>query len=130
VSPVAWVRSRQRPARPADPSSHDPDDRTETSRSRRDAAVAHTNRPMRTRPRGDDHRRAMSEPSQSPWYEIRVRGELSDTLLEAFPGLQARTENAETVLTGWLADRAALHGVLAEIEALGLELLEVRSKAE
>jgi hypothetical protein len=30
------------------------------------------------------------------------------------------------VLTGPLPDRAALHGVLAEIEALGLELLDVR----
>jgi hypothetical protein len=30
------------------------------------------------------------------------------------------------VLTGPLPDPAALHGVLAEIEALGLELLEVR----
>jgi len=54
---------------------------------------------------------------------------LSDTLLEAFPGLQARTERGETVLSGELPDRAALHGVLAEIESLGLELLEVRSGA-
>jgi hypothetical protein len=30
------------------------------------------------------------------------------------------------MLTGTLRDQAALHGVLAEIEALGLELLEVR----
>jgi hypothetical protein len=30
------------------------------------------------------------------------------------------------VLTGTLADQAALYGVLAQIEALGLELLEVR----
>jgi hypothetical protein len=30
------------------------------------------------------------------------------------------------VLTGLLPDRAALYGVLAEIEALGLELLELR----
>jgi hypothetical protein len=30
------------------------------------------------------------------------------------------------VLTGPLPDRAALCGVLAQIEALGLELLEVR----
>jgi hypothetical protein len=29
------------------------------------------------------------------------------------------------VLTGVLTDQAALHGVLAEIEALGLELLAV-----
>ena len=32
----------------------------------------------------------------------------------------------ETVLTGSLEDRSALFGVLAQIEALGLELLEVR----
>jgi hypothetical protein len=30
------------------------------------------------------------------------------------------------VLAGPLPDRAALHGVLAQIEALGLELREVR----
>ena len=44
----------------------------------------------------------------------------------AFPTLQARATGGDTVLTGPLPDRAALHGVLAEIEALGLELLEVR----
>jgi hypothetical protein len=31
-----------------------------------------------------------------------------------------------TVLTGMLPDRSAVYGVLAEIEALGLELLELR----
>jgi hypothetical protein len=40
--------------------------------------------------------------------------------------LQARASGADTVLTGPLPDRAALYGVLAEIETLGLELLEVR----
>ena len=44
----------------------------------------------------------------------------------AFPGLQARAEGGDTVLTGVLADQAALCGVLAEAEALGLELIEVR----
>jgi len=44
----------------------------------------------------------------------------------AFPALQATASGGDTVLTGQLADRAALYGVLAEIEALGLELLEVR----
>ena len=33
------------------------------------------------------------------------------------------------MLAGALPDQAALHGVLAEIEALGLELLEVRRLA-
>ena len=35
-------------------------------------------------------------------------------------------KGGETVLTGVLEDRAAMFGVLAQIEALGLELLEVR----
>jgi hypothetical protein len=59
-------------------------------------------------------------------YRIRVRGRLGETMRSAFPGLQARARGSDTVLTGPLCDRAALHGVLAEIEALGLELLEVR----
>jgi hypothetical protein len=59
-------------------------------------------------------------------YYIRVRGRLGETMLSAFPDLQAQASGADTVLTGPLPDRAALHGVLAEIEALGLELLEVR----
>jgi hypothetical protein len=32
----------------------------------------------------------------------------------------------DTVLTGTLTDRSAVFGVLAQIEALGLELLELR----
>ena len=36
-----------------------------------------------------------------------------------------RGSTARTVLIG-LPDRAALHGVLTEVEALGLDLLEVR----
>ena len=44
----------------------------------------------------------------------------------AFPALQAQAEDGETVLTGMLADQAALYGALAAAEALGLELVEVR----
>lgn len=58
-------------------------------------------------------------------YRIRIRGRLGETMRSAFPGLQARPSGADTLLTGALSDQAALHGVLAEIEALGLELLEV-----
>jgi hypothetical protein len=35
-------------------------------------------------------------------------------------------KGGETVLTGLLEDRSALFGALAQIEALGLELLELR----
>ena len=68
----------------------------------------------------------MDEPATSVCYEIRVRGLLGETLLGAFPGLRAREHETETVLTGALLDQAALFGVLSHIEALGLELLEVR----
>jgi hypothetical protein len=59
-------------------------------------------------------------------YEICVRGRLGETIRFAFPALQARTSGDATMLTGMLADQAALYGVLAEFEALGLELIEVR----
>jgi hypothetical protein len=58
-------------------------------------------------------------------YLIRINGHLGATVLSAFPALAPRHHGAHTVLTG-LLDRSALYGVLAEIEALGLDLLEIR----
>ena len=58
-------------------------------------------------------------------YVIRINGHLGATVLSAFPALASRRHGAHTVLTG-LLDSSALYGVLAEIEALGLDLLEVR----
>jgi hypothetical protein len=59
-------------------------------------------------------------------YQIRIRGRLGRMMRTAFPDLHAQTQGEDTLLGGALADQAALHGVLARIEALGLELLEVR----
>ena len=59
-------------------------------------------------------------------YTVRIRGRLGATALSAFPSMVSELEGSETVLTGLLADRSALFGVLAQIEALGLELLELR----
>lgn len=70
----------------------------------------------------------MAAPRES-WpqeYQIRVRGRLGQTMRLAFPALQARADGGDTVLTGVLADQAALYGVLAEAEELGLELIDVR----
>jgi hypothetical protein len=58
-------------------------------------------------------------------YVIRIDGHLGATMLSAFPALAPQHRGAYTVLTG-LLDRSALYGVLAEIEALGLDLLEIR----
>ena len=64
------------------------------------------------------------DPAPTP-YMIRINGHLGATVLSAFPAMTSRLQGAETVLTG-LLDRSALYGVLAEVEALGLDLLEVR----
>ena len=58
-------------------------------------------------------------------YTIRINGHLGATLLSAFPAMAWEQQGPETVLTGML-DQPGLYGVLAEIEALGLDLLEVR----
>lgn len=58
-------------------------------------------------------------------YTIRINGHLGAALLSAFPAMAWKRQGPETVLTGVL-DRPGLYGVLAEIEALGLDLLEIR----
>jgi hypothetical protein len=59
-------------------------------------------------------------------YEIRVRGHLGAAMLRAFPALAARTRGDDTLLRGCLQDQAAVYGVIAKLEALGVELLELR----
>jgi len=60
---------------------------------------------------------------------IRINGHLGATMLSAFPAMTPQWHGEYTVLTG-LLDGSALYGVLAEIEALGLDLLEVRQLAQ
>jgi hypothetical protein len=60
------------------------------------------------------------------FYVIRIKGRLGATALSAFPSMASELKDGETVLTGLIEDRSALFGVLAQIEALGLEPLELR----
>lgn len=59
-------------------------------------------------------------------YMIRIRGRLGATALSAFPTMGSEVQGGDTVLTGSLEDRSAVYGVVAQIEALGLEILELR----
>jgi hypothetical protein len=59
-------------------------------------------------------------------YTIRIKGRLGATAVSAFPSMVSELKGSETVLTGLLEDRSAVFGVLAQIEALGLELVELR----
>jgi hypothetical protein len=81
---------------------------------------------MRTHLAAPDHGRM---DAASARYVIRINGHLGATLLSAFPALASQRQGRETVLTGVL-DQPGLHGVLAEVDALGLELLEVRQITE
>jgi hypothetical protein len=62
----------------------------------------------------------------SKGYEIHVRGQVSPDVLEELEHLTVVDEPAVTVLTGVLPDQSALFGVLARLQDLGLELIELR----
>jgi hypothetical protein len=59
-------------------------------------------------------------------YEFRIRGRLSDPMLERFDPLESDIERVETILHGPVRDQAELHGIIERVQALGLELIEVR----
>ncbi len=64
------------------------------------------------------------------WYEIRVEGELPSGWSNWFEGLDVRCgPSGESVLSGPLADQAALHGVLAKIRDLNLKLISVNRRS-
>lgn len=65
-------------------------------------------------------------------YQIRVRGILDEKWSDWFDGFTIIPQgDDETLLTGPVADQAALHGLLGKIRDLGLPLLSVeRVKSE
>ena len=63
---------------------------------------------------------------EPPRYEIRVRGPIGPTIMQAFPTLGERRSGQDTILIGPLRDQSAVYGVIHQLEALGLQLLEIR----
>ena len=69
--------------------------------------------------------------NQPALYQIRVQGHLSGQWAAWFGGLKIENQpNGEAVLSGPLADQAALHGVLGQIRDLGLTLIALNRIAE
>ena len=67
-----------------------------------------------------------SSSTRSEHYTITVKGHLDPCWSEWFEGLtMAYTEAGETVLSGSVADQAALHGLLMRIRDLNLTLIAV-----
>jgi len=60
-------------------------------------------------------------------YQIRVKGNLDRKWSDWFDGLAIMPQaDDETLLSGPVADQAALHGLLGKIRDLGLPLLLVK----
>lgn len=60
-------------------------------------------------------------------YRIKVKGVLDGEWSGWFEGMTVQPQpSGETVLTGPVADQAALHGLLHKIRDLGLPLLSVK----
>jgi len=68
----------------------------------------------------------VSSSGSSVYYEIRVDGLLDKRWEAWFGGLQFKSDGTQTVISGWLPDQAALHGLLAKTRDLGLRLISVR----
>ncbi len=63
--------------------------------------------------------------------QIRVKGQLSSDWADWLDGLEMTCrENGEMVLSGRLADQAALMGVLAKLHRLNLTILSVNKPEE
>lgn len=69
---------------------------------------------------------ATTDSSQPMTYQIRLQGHLGAQWAAWFEGMSITLEeNGDTLLTGPVADQAALHGLFKKIRDLGLPLLSV-----
>jgi hypothetical protein len=67
-----------------------------------------------------------SDPGHPMVYQIRIQGHLGREWADWFGGLTLTAlDNGETLLTGPVADQAALYGVLRKVRDVGLPLLSV-----
>ena len=61
----------------------------------------------------------------SQYYQIKVKGRLDKKWIDWFGNMTVTYKGEETILTGQIADQAALHGLLVRIRDLNLSLLSV-----
>ncbi len=67
-----------------------------------------------------------TDPNQPTVYRIRIKGHLDSEWTDWFEGLTITLdEDGNTLLSGPVADQAALHGLLKKVRDLGMPLLSV-----
>lgn len=66
---------------------------------------------------------------ESPsFYRIQVKGSLDESWSDWFDGFTVSQEDGKTILVGQVIDQAALLGILAKINDLGLVILSVKRR--
>ena len=66
---------------------------------------------------------------QGDFYEIQIKGQLDESWSDWLEGLEVKLlENGEMILSGRIADQAALMGILTKLYGLNLTLLSVSQK--
>lgn len=66
-----------------------------------------------------------ADPTETLIYQIRVEGHLGPQWTDWFGGLTIAPADDETLVTGPVADQAALHGLLRTVRDLGMPLVSV-----
>jgi hypothetical protein len=90
----------------------------------RDQARSSAERHGRDEPAGLERAR-VSAGTGAARYEIRVEGVLDRRWTTWFEGLEVDNDGSQTVISGEIADQAALHGLLNKVGDLGLTLISV-----
>ena len=69
-----------------------------------------------------------SDSNSGTYYTIRLREKLDDGWGEWFESMKMTTDGDGTVLAGHLPDQAALHGIIARVQRLGLQLVAINQQ--
>jgi hypothetical protein len=79
-----------------------------------------------------ERRSSIGDSPEAGLYEIRLTGHLDARWATWFDGLTVTQEpDGTTVISGLIADQAALHGLLQRVRDLGIPLISVsRREAE
>ena len=62
---------------------------------------------------------------KSKYYQIKVKGFLDKKWTAWFDRMEISYEEGKTILTGYITDQSALHGLLNKIRDLNLTLISV-----
>jgi hypothetical protein len=58
-------------------------------------------------------------------YEFRVDGRLSEEAQAAFPDMRIIEAPRETIIVGEVIDDSHLHGIIAQLQTLGITMVSV-----